>query len=193
MAHAVQVRGVQPSYAHIVTNGSPSILTQLVFHAMRTPAALSLVLVLALCAPVRAQTATRGGSEWLLTAAPVGISHVRQVGGPIGVGFVVTGPIFGVEMGGDGGSSPTYVASAALAVEWTTRHVIWRLAPGAVVLTGNDWGQAYPGFHAGARTVVRVGRFDLAVGLEAVAVRIAGGNGSGDWRAIVGPLVGIRL
>lgn len=161
---------------------------------MRAPVGLFLVLVLALSAPADAQTIrSRGGAEWLLTASPVGISHVRHVGGPIGLGFVVTGPAFGWETGGSGGSSPTYVASAALALEWTTGQVVWRIAPGAVVLTGNDWGQVYPGFHAGARTYVRLGRFDLAVGVETIGVRIAGGNGSGDWRAKIGPLVGIRL
>ena len=132
-------------------------------------------------------------SEWLLTASPVGASHTRWMGDRVGIGVVLTGPVLGWEVGSEGGHGPDYVASAALALEVKAGSLVFRGAPAAVVLTGNDWGQVYPGYHAGVRTYVRLGRLDVSFGAEMVGVRIAGGNGTGEWRAKVGPLIGVRL
>lgn len=146
-------------------------------------------------ATVQAQDAgaRTGRTEWLLTATPVGIGASRVLSGPLSAGLAILGPALSVAVAGDSQDDADRLVSAALTIDLATGPVVWRIAPAAVVMTGNDWSQVYPGFHAGARTYVRLLGLDIALGADLSGVRIAGGNGSGTWSTWVAPLVGVRL
>ncbi len=154
-------------------------------------AAVTLALLVLVPAPIaRAQAPGRGHTEWVVTALPIGIGVSRVVVGPVSVGLALTGPGLALSLGDDGGDE-NRLASAAVPIDVATGRVVWRLAPAAIVVSGNDWSQVYPGFHAGARTRARVGGLDLALGVDLAGARLAGPNGTGTWRAWLGPVVGI--
>lgn len=144
-------------------------------------AALSLELVPA--PPVAAQS----GVTISLEAAALGARWLHPVGGGWAAGVeAALGPRFGVRLAGDELDGARTWASASLTFASSSAGgVRGRVSPiGAALVVGNDYAALYPAAEAGAET--EYGRLRAGSGVR--VLRVAGANGTGEWRAWWVPL-----
>ena len=141
------------------------------------------LLTLILTRPSAAQDRSiDGANHFVLHGAPLtlGFSYARSITRTWEVGLGVTGgKHLGVTLASEDSDALDVWVGAYLQV---AVHVVPRVALvarpiGVAALTGGDFGAAYPS--AGAGLEYRLSRLRLGTDLQ--VIRIAGGNGSGDY------------
>jgi GNAT superfamily N-acetyltransferase len=163
--------------------------------ALRAGVVRALLLLALICRPgatgLGAQTAALPvfrPNEVTVTAEPLagGVQYLRGTGVVrLGAGLTA-GPVYGVVLGG-----PEFGRLR----EWATAYPVLglRVSPGltvavspigAALLGGDDFGAVYPSAQAGAELAVGA----IRVGSWLRVVRIAGGDGTGSYRAVWSPV-----
>ena len=146
-------------------------------------AAATIFIALTATVTSSAQSPSTGRSEITVHAEPIaaGIRYTRAASAGVSIGPSLTaGPFHGIAVDGDDGPELREVATLYLAIVMTpAERLRVVLQPiGAALATGNDFGAVYPSAQAGVEW--RWGRF--LAGTDLRVIRVAGPNGSGDYR-----------
>ena len=146
-------------------------------------ASLSLCLALSAAVSSAAQAPVHARNEITVHAEPIaaGVRYARAIGTRTFVGPALTaGPFHGVAIDDAAGADLREVATLHLAfvVAPTERLRVVLQPVGVALATGNDFGAAYPSAQGGMEW--RLGRF--VAGTDLRVIRVAGPNGSGDYR-----------
>lgn len=146
-------------------------------------AAAAVLLTLSIPSPSAAQSLSPSRNEIAIHIEPIaaGIRYAGAIGPRVSIGPSLTaGPFHGITLGDDDGAELREAGTAYLAIVLApAERLRVVLQPiGAAVVTGDDFGAAYPSAQGGVEW--RWGRF--VAGTDLRVIRVAGPNGSGDYR-----------
>jgi hypothetical protein len=164
--------------------------------AMRMRPLLLLLCAAGTAAGAQSPTGTKGSpNEVTLFAESFagGVQYLRVVGGPWRLGVqLAAGPSEGVLLSEEGFEELRSWATGYLAIGYRAANGFEAVVSpiGVAVLSGSDFAAAYPS----GQLLLGLGTGRLRIGSVLRVVRIAGGNGSGDYRTEWIPIrVGITL